>query len=127
MLSKFWHVAASALLAVLLTACASTANFEKMLGTWVGSSEDQLIRTWGPPANVYVSGETKFVTFARSSVGYIPGSAPTYQTQVVGNIAYTHAVGGSPGYSYTAQCMVTFELVANMVRSWRWEGNACRA
>lgn len=109
-----------------LVGCATTANFEKMLSTWVGASEDSLISRWGPPSRVYQSGSNKYLTFDRSSSGYVPGTSPTYQTTVIGNTAYTQSYGGSAGYAYTQSCSVTFTVVNNQVATWRWEGNACR-
>lgn len=39
-------------IAAILSACATTANYEKILQSWVGSEEIDLIRKWGPPNKV---------------------------------------------------------------------------
>ena len=65
-----------------LTGCATSANYEKILGTWVGSSEQQLIQSWGPPDNVFESGGQKYLTYVKGGSAYIPGTSPTYQTQI---------------------------------------------
>ena len=111
----------------LLAGCATTAKYEAMLNTWVGHSEDELIRRWGPPDRVYETSSSKYLQFSRSASGYVPGTPPSYQTTIVGNTAYTNAVGGSPGFAYTNWCNTIFELQSGVVRSWRWEGNACKA
>jgi hypothetical protein len=36
---------------LLLAGCATTAGYEKVLGSWVGQSADRLISSWGAPAN----------------------------------------------------------------------------
>jgi len=38
-----------------LAGCITTANYETMLKTWVGRSEDELVQVWGPPSSVYQS------------------------------------------------------------------------
>lgn len=115
------------MLALLLAGCATTANFEKILQDSVGRPEADLIQAWGPPSSVYESGESKYLTWQRGSSGYVPGVAPTYRTYAIGNTLYTQPTGGSPGFAYTNHCKYTLELVRGVVRSWRWEGNACRA
>ena len=111
----------------LLAGCATTENYEKILGTWVGSSERELIQSWGPPSSVYESGGTKYLTYSESASGYIPGTSPTYQTQIIGNTAYTTSSGGSPGFAYNRSCKTTFTLRSDTIVSWRHEGNACVA
>ncbi len=115
------------LLAVLLAGCATSANYEKLLDSWTGSTESALVATWGPPSSVYELDGTRYLTFNKSGSGYIPGVAPTYQTKWVGNTPYTTQVGGSPGYSYATNCNTTFILQGQVIKSWRYEGNACRS
>ncbi len=107
--------------------CATTENYEKILRSWVGAEELALVRKWGPPQNVYENGGVRFLTYERSAQGYVPGTAPTYQTTRIGNTYTTQAVGGSPGYAYSQRCTTTFEVSSGRIVSWRWEGNACRA
>ena len=38
---------------LILTACATTANYEKLLNTWVGNHIDNLVSSWGPPQSSY--------------------------------------------------------------------------
>jgi len=116
-----------AAIVALLAGCVTTAKFEDKLNSWVGHSEDDLVRSWGPPSGVYETANSKYLTYARSAQGYVPGVAPSYQSYAVGNTVYTRPVGGSPGFAYSQQCNATFELVGGVIRSWRWEGNACRS
>lgn len=115
------------LLLGLLLGCVTTANYEAILQSWVGKPEIDLLHSWGPPSSVYESGGIKFLTYDKSSQAYIPGTAPSYQSTVVGNTVYTHSVGGSPGYAISQNCRTTFELSSGLVTSWRWDGNACKA
>src|SRR5712691_308998 len=115
------------LIAVLVAGCATTENYEKMLASWIGASEDQLVSVWGPPDRVYNTDSSKYLTFARSAQGYVPGTAPSYQSQIIGNQVFTQQVGGSPGFAFTRQCITTFTITNERVSSWRWEGNACKS
>lgn len=112
---------------VILAGCATTANYEKLLSSWVGHSELELIRAWGSPVGQYESGGVRFVTYEQRRNVFIPGTNPTYQTNIIGNTAYTTAVGGSPAYNIPLSCRTTFEIQNERVTSWRWEGNGCKS
>jgi len=112
---------------LILASCATTENYEKILASWVGQSEGALIRSWGPPDSSYESSSDKYLTYSKSRSGYIPGTQPSYQTQIIGGTAYTTAYGGSPGYSYNRNCKTTFTVSSGTITSWRYEGNACVA
>ena len=118
------------LLILLLTGCATTKKYEAILQTWIGSQENELIRKWGPPRQVYdAGGGVKYLTYQESSQGYIPGTSPTYSTTYnpYTNTATTTSTGGSAGYYYTNSCQTTFEIQNGYIASWRWKGNACKA
>jgi len=111
----------------IVSGCATTENYEKILDTWVGSTEGQLVQAWGPPAGFYESGTTRYLTYTKSRSGYVPGTAPTYQTTIIGNTAYTSSYGGSPGFSYSRHCKTTFTIQNGVISTWRYEGNDCTA
>lgn len=119
----------SLIVIALLAGCsrATTRKYEALLNTWVGQSDAALLGSWGPPDSVYDNGGVKYLTYFKSSSGYIPGVAPSYQTTIIGNTAYTNAVGGSPGYAYTTKCKTTFMVSDGLIQRWRYEGNACRS
>lgn len=118
-----------ALAALLLTlaGCATTANYEKILNSWIGNTELDLIRKWGPPQQSHETGGRKFLVYTSSRNVYIPGTEPSYTTTVIGNTAYTNPVGGTPGENIGLSCQTTFEISGDRIVSWRWEGNDCTA
>lgn len=118
-----------ALTAILfaLAGCATTGNYEKNLQSWVGNTELNLIRKWGPPRQSYEAGGSKFLVYSSSRNVYLPGTAPSYTTTVIGNTAYTDPVGGTPGQNIGLSCQTTFEISGERVVSWRWKGNDCKA
>jgi hypothetical protein len=114
-------------LGMLIVGCATTANYEKILSSWVGANEIDLIRSWGAPDNQYESSGTKFLTYQKSENIYMPGTAPTYTTTMIGNTPHTTAVGGTRPYNIHTSCKTTFEINNGKVVNWRWEGNGCKA
>ena len=112
---------------MVLGGCATTANYEKMLQSWVGATEYDLVGKWGPPASVYELGGTKYLTYTNTAQGYVPGTPPSYMVQRYGTTSYVTPVGGSPGFAYTAHCQTTFTLTNGVITSWRWQGNACKS
>lgn len=113
--------------AIVLTSCATTANYEKKLNSWVGSSELNLVQSWGPPVQSYEAGGHRFLVYSSSRNIFLPGTAPQYRTTFVGNTAYTNQVGGTAAQSIDLGCQTTFELSDGRIRSWRWQGNDCKA
>ncbi len=122
-----WRTALAALAIFNLSSCATTANYEKILDSWLGQSEGSLIDSWGPPDSAYETGNKKYLTYTRSSTGYVPGTAPTYQTTIIGSVAYSTPVGGSPGFSLNYHCKTTFTVNYGTINNWRYEGNNCVA
>lgn len=105
--------------------CATTAKYESVLGSWIGSSELDLVRSWGPPANSYETGGTKFIVYSSSRNVQLAGTAPTYTTNVIGNTAYTNSYGGTPAQNIAFSCETTFELQNEIIVSWSYRGNDC--
>ena len=86
-----------------LAGCATTGNYEAMLKTWVGHSEDELVQAWGPPSSVYQSPSAKYFTYAKSKTC------------------------GAGHDAITCLCTTSFVLANDRVTSWRWDGNGCTA
>lgn len=110
-----------------LAGCATSEKYEAILDSWIGGTEKQLIRSWGAPDSVYESGDEKYLSYHDSKSGYVPGIAPTYQTQVIGNTAYTTKSGGTQGYFYNNHCQTTFTISGGVIKHWRYEGNSCKS
>jgi len=116
-----------AFVVIALAGCATTANYEKILNSWVGATELELVRKWGPPQQTYEAGGHKFLAYANTRNVYIAGTAPSYTTTYIGKTAYTNSVGGSPAQNINMSCQTTFEIADEKVVSWQWKGNDCKA
>ena len=103
----------AATLILLLPACATSEKYGEKLDSWVGHSESELVASWGPPDDVYIApnGDRTLSYFGSRNM-FIPGQAPSYRTTVVGNTAFTQAVGGRAATSIALTCRTSF-TVAN--------------
>jgi hypothetical protein len=132
-----------ALIAVL-AGCATTENYENILGTWMGSSADDLVASWGPPQNTYTRSDGgKVLEFKKQSSFQLGGY--TYSSPVTTHHSGTMNSnnGGIYGYNGTSttfeerktpvqtfntNCVTRFTVdSSDIIRSWAWEGNACEA
>jgi hypothetical protein len=110
-----------------MAGCATTDAYERILQSWVGKTELELVRSWGPPQRTYETGGSKFIVFSSSRAVYVAGTPPAYSTTIVGGTAYTNRIGGTPGQVIGMRCQTTFELREDHVIAWQWHGNDCVA
>lgn len=132
---------------LFLSACASTAHYEKALGSWVGSSVDMLVSRWGPPQRSFAfSNGGRVLEYSRQrdiQIGGFTTITPkmTYHTGTVEIYRPTGTVEGTytgttttyvkettPVQNIALQCTTRFTANAQgTVTSWAWEGNDCKA
>lgn len=117
----------SSLVLCLAVGCATVENYQKILDSWMYSTEENLVAAWGIPDSVYESGHRKYLSYVSSRSGYVPGTAPTYQTTFIGNTAYTSSSGGTPGFAFTRRCKTTFTVIKSVITHYTFEGNNCKA
>ena len=135
------------LVAIVLSGCATTANYEKILSSWVGSSVDNLVASWGPPQSSYdLSNGGKVIEYVRSrnvQMGGYSYTSPqtTYQSGTTsaygtGGYAYGNYSGTSttyvqkqtPTYNIAMLCKTRFTVNgAGIITKWSWQGNDCTA
>jgi hypothetical protein len=134
--------------ATIMYGCATTANYEKILSSWVGIHVDNLVSSWGPPQKSFkLSDGSTVLEYIRSGtvpIGGYPYTVPqtTYSSGNAhvygssGNYAYgtysgtstTYVTQQTPIYNVTLSCATRFIVDSNnIVRSWRWQGNHCKA
>ena len=54
----------------LLASCATTAGYERILNSWVGREEIDLVRSWGPPLQAYETAGRKFLSYSSEKMVY---------------------------------------------------------
>ena len=85
----------------LLSGCAPTVNpYNKVLNSWIGVPENELISRWGAPVRVYESGGYKYLTFGG-----------------------TNAVMFMHGLAVPVGCNTTMTIYQGRVSTWRYDGN----
>ena len=94
-------------LVAALGACGTTANYEEILRSWVGDSEESLVASWGIPSASYSTGETKYLIYRNSRV---------FVDDFNNDIMLT-----------TFSCETTFTVVMGIIDRWEWRGNSCRS
>ena len=129
---------------VLISGCATEANFKAMLETWEGSHVDSLVSSWGPPASSYpLSSGGQVLEYKLQASGTIPITTPTTQTTYhsgnvnaygggynsYGNYSGTSTTHGSQTtyYNYTSWCNIRLTVNSSgYIERWQYQGNGCR-
>ena len=133
--------------AAIICGCATTANYEKVLNSWVGVHVDNLVSSWGPPQGSFgLSDGSTVIEYIRSrnaQVGgytymapqttYHSGHASAYGT---GGLAYgtysgtstTYVQRQTPTQNINLLCKTRFTVSPNgIITRWGWQGNDCKA
>jgi hypothetical protein len=129
----------------ILSGCATTANYKKILNTWVGSHVDNLVSSWGPPQGSFKlshgSVVIEYINSRDTQVGGYTYTVPetTYRS---GSVS-THGIGGSssgtysdtsttyvqkqaPVYTVNLICKTRFTVnPQGIIAKWSWQGNNC--
>ena len=95
-----------------MTACVTTSNYQETLNSWKGSSEVSLIKSWGPPTEIFNSNNHKFLVYQVSQ---------TTAFEPMKNYS-----SGSHDYSKELFCTTVFDLFDGHVVEWATKGNNCR-
>ena len=107
---------------VVLTGCVTKQEHENTLSSWYGSTEGELVASWGVPTSFYELDGKRYLTYSNSSQAMIPGT-PSYTTYDYFGNAYTS--GGSAPYLVTSNCTITMVVEDGVINEWRYEGNSC--
>jgi len=54
----------------ILSACATSDNYENIVSSWLGFTEAKLISAYGPPDKVYAVDNIKFISYEKRSTSY---------------------------------------------------------
>ena len=110
--------------ALLLSGCASTANYEAALQQWVGRPLDDLVLAWGPPQSSYTLRDGRqVVEYQRQQLVRRPGLGRSML-----NTSRVFYLLDEMEDDYTLlQCRTRFTVDAQgIIQNWTWDGNACR-
>jgi hypothetical protein len=100
--------------AFFVLSCATSANYEAKLKTWLGSDINNLIASWGPPSNVYtMPNGNKIYTWL-----WVGGTIVTTNYIELLDTTYTDSV------TYWCKTMFTANTMGVVV-SLGYNGNSC--
>lgn len=54
----------------IVSACATSKNYEDIVSSWLGFTEAKLVSNYGPPDAVYTIGNIKFISYEKKSTSY---------------------------------------------------------
>jgi hypothetical protein len=112
--SKYFLMFALVSAPLLLSGCASQVN--KVMDSWVGHHQSEVIAEWGPPQSTASDGKggTILIYGNYVNLGQQPGQA---RTDYYGNTTYT--APQQMGYQRTRMFYVDER---GYIYSWRWQG-----
>lgn len=131
--------------AIVLSGCATQANFQSKMDGFIGLPESSVVGTYGPPMSSYVMNDgSKVLQYKRSNTIVMPGvtTSRPVTTNTSGNITLNQGMRTSTGaYSQTStayvqekgedipihfSCTVNFTIdKGGIVQRWAAEGNRC--
>lgn len=143
---KIFKLCIVSALICFVSACATTAKYERVLNSWLGADSDRLVSAWGPPTSSYdLSNGGKVLEYVwqgNMQLGGYTYTVPqtTYyngNVNVYGNrgFAYGNYMGSSttyvqqtsPTYNIPLSCTTLFTTnSAGIITNWRWQGNNCK-
>ena len=127
---------------LLLTGCATTAGYEKVLSLWIGQSADRLISVWGAPKNVtQLSDGGKVLEYSNHRNIQIGGFQTTTPVMTQNNGMITGDVNAmyngtsttyvpttTPVQNIALKCITRFTTnEQGIITNWAWQGNDCKA
>jgi hypothetical protein len=115
---------------LVVSACATTGGYEKILDTWRYKHADNLVMAWGPPQSTYqLADGGRVLEYMRQGNVYLPMATGQYGTvQGPGGAVGTYSGTGTAYVPVHRWCKTRFVVDRQgYITSWAWEGNQCRA
>ena len=109
-------------LGLFLSGCATQANYVKILDSWVGSTESQLVSSWGPPLGSYTEENgTNILTSPQLGSYNSPG------TPLIDSM--TGMPTRTAGPTVVTNCTTRFytSALSGEIINWDYQGNNCIA
>jgi len=105
---------------LLLAGCANSVRYGNLLNTWVGKSEENLVKTWGIPSRSYKMADgQKMVEYNNAQNVFAFNTPENYQSP---SLAMRLASGEKKSRS---ACKATFLIDKGIITSWKFFGDDC--
>jgi hypothetical protein len=112
---------------LLVSGCATQANYERRLGAWTGQNVNELFSRWGYPASSFKApnGEDTIYVYTSGTTVTTP-SQTSYSGQVTPWGTYSGSGVTWGGQQINLWCKTYFVVDKNgMITTSSYEGNAC--
>jgi hypothetical protein len=106
----------------IMSGCTTKQEHEDMLSSWIGSSESDLIASWGVPTSFYELDGKRYLTYSNSSQALVGGTPSITTYDLYGN---AYSSGGTAPILVTSNCSITMVVENGLINEWRYEGNSC--
>lgn len=110
---------------LVLSGCATHANYERMLQGFMDMKEEDIVFRWGPPDRVYDAGGKRYIAYNRRDSWTDWGSPAMSETIIEKGRVRTVNRSGTPPITYTNVCETTFEISNGVVTRASWRGDGC--
>lgn len=123
-MKKFVYICLVAILFAPVVLADSASFNEKAMGSWVGYTIDDVIKSWGYPTEEKTIANHHIFIWNKNFTSYVPqnSNSTAYNSYSHTNI-YTTTYGG---YYVNYNCCRTFEVDENnKIISWQYQGNGC--
>lgn len=119
----------SSVLFFLLTACASTENYQKQIDKWQGKNIQMLISKWGEPdAEVQLRNGHKIYQYTRKAICSIPDPKRSPLRTINGNLFSNYDEPWNTNQTIIRSCRTSFETSASGdITHINFKGNNCVA
>ena len=118
-----WRPRIAALLAILVVACATMADVDRVKSTWHGATYDEVVSRWGVPSRhtTLSDGALVYTWFAERGGGGYPASVGVFGGSGGGGIGATIGLPGMGGELQFCERTLTFR--SGRVVSQLWQGH----
>lgn len=123
-MNKFFSIVCALL---LMTSCATSANYHKVLNAWVGEDETALVAKWGKPDKTYEVDGFTYLVYTKSGQASSPGINSESQNTVAGTSIFGGANAWIPSLTFWSSCQTTFEIQKAKVVTFEFKGADCRS
>lgn len=124
---KLRRSGAAALFAVLIAACATTADIDKAKNTWQGSTYDEVVARWGVPSRqtTLSDGSQAHTWVSERGGGGYPAAVGVFGGSGGGGIGATIGLPGmGMGGGEPQRCERTLTFKGGRVVNQLWQGHA---
>jgi hypothetical protein len=113
------------IVAIVVTACATEAEYKRVMENWIGDPETELVSAWGVPDRVHEAEDGgRLITYdRRRQAKWMSSTDGVYDDATD---LYTGNTFGFATHSVNYQCETTFTVENDTITAYSYRGNDCK-